>query len=316
VRRLVEGFRESKIVNVLCAVCPGLRKGRGFVYASCMSIRPSSSSASSSASFQRSGALRFDPALAHRYLQNLDSVSGWLHAFSAEVILAVSAFQNERVSRGAVAEIGVHHGKLFLLLYLTTKAGEPAMAIDVFSQQHLNVDKSGHGDKSVFLRQCRKWAGNTDGLSIIEDSSLNLTPREIIENVGTVRLFSIDGGHSEEATANDMALALSVLTDEGVIIIDDCFNEYWPEVVAAVARYLSENDEVVPFAITPGKVFLCRKPMKALYENHLREKFSRRVDKTARLFGHTVPIIGVLPMTIRRALGRTPMGNKLKQLIH
>jgi hypothetical protein len=257
--------------------------------------------------------LRFDSARGDRYLNHLDSVSGWLHRFSAEAILALADFQNQRDFHGAVAEIGVHHGKLFLLTYLATKKDEPALAIDVFSLQHLNVDKSGRGDKAIFFRQLRKWAGTTDGVTVIEDSSLNVSSRDVLESVGRIRLFSIDGSHTEEATANDLRLAESVMTDEGVIVIDDCFSEYWPEVSAAVARYLMGRPKIVPFAITPGKVFLSREPVKQLYQAMLRERFPRRVDKMARLYGHPVQIVGVLPWTLKRAVGKTRLGGRFKE---
>lgn len=257
--------------------------------------------------------LRFDAARSHRYLHHLDSVSGWLHRFSAEAILAISDFQNERNFHGAVAEIGVHHGKLFLLAYLTTKKDEPALAIDVFDLQHLNVDKSGRGNKSVFLRQLRKWAGSTDGVNLIEDSSLNIEPDDILGKVGPIRLFSIDGSHTEEAASNDIRLAESVMTDEGVVALDDCFSEFWPEVAVAVGRYLLGNPKLVPFAITPGKVFLCRRPFKPLYVAMLRQRFPRRIDKVARLYGHDVQIVGVLPWTLKRAIGKTRLGGHLKE---
>jgi hypothetical protein len=257
--------------------------------------------------------LRFDSAHGDRYLHHLDSVAGWLDKFSAEVILTTSAFQNESGFHGAVAEIGVHHGKLFLLAYLTTKVDERALAIDVFGLQHLNVDKSGCGNKAVFLRQLRKWAGSTDKINLIEDSSLNVEPRDVLAMVGRIRLFSIDGSHTEEATTHDIHLAVSVLTEEGVVVLDDCFNEYWPEVSAAIARYLTDRPGVVPFAITPGKVFLCGRRFKPFYQAMLRERFPRRIDKTARLYGHDdVQIVGVRPWTLTRAVGQTRLGGHLK----
>jgi hypothetical protein len=257
---------------------------------------------------------RFDSARSNRYLNHLNSVSGWLSKFSAEAIVAISEFQNERDFQGAVAEIGVHHGKLFLLAYLTTKQDEPALAIDVFGLQHLNTDKSGCGNKTIFLRQLRKWAGDTDGVELIEDSSLNVATEDVLEKVGKIRFFSIDGSHTEEATTHDLRLAESVMTEEGVIALDDCFSEFWPEVSAAVARYLMGNPAFVPFAMTPGKVYLCRTHLKSTYQTMLRERFPRRVDKIARLYGHDdVHIVGVLPWTLKRAAGKTRLGEQIKE---
>jgi peptide chain release factor 2 len=48
------------------------------------------------------------------------------------------------------AEIGVHHGRLFIPMALARRPGERALAIDVFEDQHLNVDHSGKGDRARF----------------------------------------------------------------------------------------------------------------------------------------------------------------------
>src|SRR5688500_7125322 len=111
---------------------------------------------------------RFRSRRADLYLRKLDCVDGWLDRFSAEIILATSRFQHERGIGGGVAEIGIHHGKLFLLLYLATNSDETAVAIDVFDQQFLNVDGSGRGDKARFLRHATRVAGDLSGISMIE----------------------------------------------------------------------------------------------------------------------------------------------------
>lgn len=256
---------------------------------------------------------RFRPAAAERYLNRMGGVHGWLDAFSARAILELSRFQAQVGARGAVAEIGVHHGKLFLVLFLSTQRGEPAIAIDVFGLQHLNLDKSGRGDKDIFLRHVDRIAGSREGLAIIEDSSLNLSADTLVRQHGRIRLFSIDGAHTEEATTNDLRLAEASTTDDGVVVIDDCFNEYWPEVSWALAKYLLGESALLPFAITPGKVLLCRAPMRASYQAMLRERFPRRVDKQARLYGHEVLIVGVMPWTLRRRVGSTRLGGWLKR---
>ena len=255
---------------------------------------------------------RFPAEVGDGYLRRHSVVQGWLSDFSAQAILALARWQGARGIRGPVAEIGVHHGKLFLLLYLATRQGEAAIAVDLFSKQHLNVDGSGRGDKRIFLRHVDRIAGSRDGLALIEDSSFNVTPEQLAAH-GKLRLFSIDGSHTEAATLNDLQLADATLASEGIVIVDDCFNESWPEVSGALAKYLAAGT-LVPFAITPGKVLLCRGPMAAGYQDFLRERFARRVDKEARLYGHHVLVVGVRPWTTRRAIGTTKLGAMLKRL--
>ena len=45
-------------------------------------------------------------------------VEGWLRTEAALVIAALNARQRALDVKGGIAEIGVHHGKLFILLYL------------------------------------------------------------------------------------------------------------------------------------------------------------------------------------------------------
>jgi hypothetical protein len=69
---------------------------------------------------------------------------------SARLVKATSDAQVIAGTRGSVGEVGVHHGRLFILLYLLAEPDERAFAIDIFDEQHLNEDHSGQGDRKVF----------------------------------------------------------------------------------------------------------------------------------------------------------------------
>jgi hypothetical protein len=256
--------------------------------------------------------MRFAERAVRHYLRRND-VEGWLHPFSANVITDLSLYQIASRTHGAVCEIGIHHGKLFFLLYLTTRRDETAVAVDVFDLQHLNVDHSGKGDKAIFLKHARRWSPSLDGLRIIEGSSLDLRAPELVET-GPIRLFSIDGSHTTEATISDLRLACASIADSGVVIVDDCFNEYWPEVCAGVAKFLSDRPYLVPWAMTPGKVFLCRPEFVAPYTRWIESAFRPRLDKRSVLFGYPVSLVGMRSMTPRARFGQTSIGKRLKAL--
>jgi hypothetical protein len=259
---------------------------------------------------------RFPPSAADSYIRRLNNVHGWLDRFSADVILATARFQHELGHSGNVAEIGVHHGKLFFVLYLSIAENEQAVAVDIFGRQHLNLDNSGCGDKTIFLRHAARLAPQLPGLKIIEESSLHVTPRALLSHGGRIRLFSIDGGHTEEATLNDLHLAESTLTEEGVVIIDDYFNAGWPEVSVATARYLLDGaGALVPYAISPNKIYLCRPTMRPVYADMLATRFRPRFEKRVRFFGHETLLLGVTPLTWKRRIARTALGRRLRRYL-
>jgi hypothetical protein len=254
--------------------------------------------------------LRFDGAVTD-YIHRMSAVHGWLDKFSAEAIATLSQEQVRRGYRGSVCEIGIHHGKLFFVLYLTTSKGEKAIAIDVFGDQHLNTDLSGRGDKAIFLRHARRWSADCEGLEVIQDSSLNVST----DQLGKVRFFSIDGGHTEEATTNDLRLADASMTEEGILVIDDVFHPYFPEVAVAFAKFMLGAPGLAPFALTPGKVFLSRQKFSPVYAGLLTTQYRERFQKTANFYGHEVAILGVLPEPWRRRFGRTKTGLAIKRML-
>jgi hypothetical protein len=73
-----------------------------------------------------------------------------------------------------------------------------SLAIDVFADQHLNIDESGRGDLGTFLVNINRWA-SADGLVIHQGDSTALDSTAVQELVGSsMRLFSVDGGHTEQ----------------------------------------------------------------------------------------------------------------------
>ncbi|MCW0234839.1 MAG: class I SAM-dependent methyltransferase [Ferrovibrio sp.] len=220
-------------------------------------------------------------------------IGGWLFPYSARFIDSLLDLQLESGVQGAVGEIGVHHGKLFLLLALGRRPGESAFAIDVFDDQHLNLDRSGAGDRDIFLANARRWLEPANRLDILQRSSLDVRPDDLLRLCGPVRLASIDGGHTEDCVLNDLALIGAVLAPRGVVVLDDNFNEFWPDVSSGVARYLFDPAaRLRPFAITPNKTYFAAAEDAGFYRRALRNRNGYYFEKTARLFGNDVDIFG------------------------
>jgi len=55
-----------------------------------------------------------------------------------------------------------------------------------------------------------------------------------------------------------LEIAKELITDYGVIAIDDVFNIEWPSVSQALNEFLTKNKQIVPFCAGWGRLFLCR----------------------------------------------------------
>lgn len=235
---------------------------------------------------------RFPPTKLAAYLRRGSRhVEGWLTPLNAKVMAFLLEQQTKAGIVGAVGEIGIHHGKLFLVEYLSTRADEAAFAIDLFEQQQLNVDHSGQGDRRRFLDNVRVYAGSTDGLVVIGADSRQVTPEQILTQAGQVRFISVDGGHTEDCARNDMRLAESCLTTGGIILLDDYFNQYWPDVsVGAASHLLSADARTRPFLITPNKIFLAEEPYHRMYQHAVRSEFAGHYSRSSNMFRAPVDI--------------------------
>lgn len=223
----------------------------------------------------------------------LGQVEGWFSPYAAEVIAELTAHQISTGVAGNLAEIGIHHGKLFLLLANGAVSGEIGVALDVFENQEKNVDRSGLGDRQQFEKNLARWAPGAE-VKIVQASSLEVTPASAPSTFGSVRMFSIDGGHTSDITLHDLRLAESVLVDGGVAVVDDILNDHWLGVVSGVARYLLSEHSLVPFAVGSNKLLLTTSDEHAAsYRRHLAVTKPELLGKrNVPFFDDTVDVYG------------------------
>jgi hypothetical protein len=139
-----------------------------------------------------------------------------------------------------------------------------------------NVDHSGSGNRRIFEAHLQRFGAERD-TSVQSADSTTVTPEQLINWArGTqFRLFSVDGGHTAEITASDMALADAVSVDSGILILDDYFNETWPGVSEGANRYLASRRDLIGIGSAHGKSFFTRSTE---YADHYRDVM-RKVGK-------------------------------------
>lgn len=241
-------------------------------------------------------------------------VKGWLLPGAPEAIVLLSDEQRSANLPGGIAEIGVHHGKLFILLYLLGKENEPAVAIDLFSQQDLNVDHSGAGDLERFKRNLRSHA-DTSRLLIHEGDSTQLASGDLLQlGRGPLRMISIDGGHTADITAHDLATSEGALVEGGIIVLDDCFNEMWPGVVDGVHRHFSQPRTIVPFGVGANKIFFCHRPFARPYADVLRKLDRRSIEQ--EFLGEPVVYFNFAPWSFSRWYKRVDAWRSFRRIYH
>ena len=115
---------------------------------------------------------------------------------------------------------------------------------------------------------------------------------------GSVRLASLDGEHRRASIVHDLRLSKEVLSDFGVIIVDDIFSAWAPSVTEGIIDFLRQDaGDLVPFALaasdgplTTGcaKVFLCRESAKSFYADYLRRLNLGNLKMTTDFCDHDV----------------------------
>lgn len=228
-------------------------------------------------------------------------VQGWLKPEVIDIVVELDSAQRRLQVRGAVAEIGVHHARFFIPLTLLQDPGEKSIAIDLFDQQDINIERSGKGNLKKFENNVKRWSDLSSVVTHHGDST-ELSPGKLTELAGgQIRLFSIDGGHTAQVVCSDMKLAEETLCDGGVAICDDVFNEGWPGVSDGTRQYM-ETGRLIPFAIGFNKVFFAFPEFAVSYRSLLAEKFGRRYLISARRMefaGHSVMVLMRVPRRLR-----------------
>jgi hypothetical protein len=194
--------------------------------------------------------------------------------------------------RGGVCEIGVHHGQYYIMLNQVIPFYESSYAIDVFDLQHLNIDKSGEGNLKTFKENLQNYdIHKGENTTIVQgdstDTKLNLT--NYIEP-GSIRFFSIDGGHTAEHAINDLHIANQLIANEGIVIVDDIMHHWWPGVLEGLVKFIENKPTLIPVAMGYNKMYLCKMSFHQYYiEQFLNFDLPSPRDKR-KFFGYDIAV--------------------------
>jgi hypothetical protein len=159
---------------------------------------------------------------------------------------------------GNIFEIGVFRGKSALLAACHMRPGEHLILNDISS-----VDDT--------VERVRALAG-PQPLAVVDKSSALLARADLAPFRGTVRWFHIDGDHTGFNATNDLEVAERFLGEMGIICVDDFFHPRYPQVTAAVYRFLDRRAPLFRMVLCgERKCYLVRSADYAFWEGMVRK---------------------------------------------
>src|ERR1700677_4291459 len=121
---------------------------------------------------------------------SMESVEGYLTSMDARLIAELLSCQEETGITGNLCEIGVHHGRLFLMLALARRPGERALAIDLFEDDAINANTRHAGRDRALLKNARRLGIDLSDEETFKTSSLDIDANDILQRTtGPVRFF-------------------------------------------------------------------------------------------------------------------------------
>jgi hypothetical protein len=187
------------------------------------------------------------------------SIEGWLHTVAAFAIPLINSYQELHRISGSVAEIGVWHGKTFVLFSYLLSSNEMLVGFDIDIKSEANTN-------------LQSRCSHKESCLLVQADSMTLKPATMQSHLLSMpRIFHVDGYHSFSVALNDLRLAFESTSEAGVIIVDDFFSATVPGVTDAFYKlsYEKHNNGFVPFALGGGKVFLCQEKLVSEYSEYL-----------------------------------------------
>ena len=187
-------------------------------------------------------------------------IDGWFSEQSAAIWDSFLSYQKNAGLNGHLLEIGVWKGKSALLSAIHAGPKEIQLLVDP-----LPLDTALSNIRNAGI------AGKVDAVQI-PSRALRKHP-EYGKMRSSFRWIHLDGRHTAQDLSHDMAMAEELLTEEGMLVLDDFFAPAYPQVTEAVFQYLLLHPNQLRLVLCGyQKGYLCRPLMHKAYINWVAEK--------------------------------------------
>lgn len=193
-------------------------------------------------------------------------IAGFFLEQSAALWDALLSFQNTHGIHGNMLEIGVYKGLSALMSSLHLKETEKFVLIDC--TRYIE-------DAEANLAPILGTRGN-----YIQQPSYQVTLHSLGDLRSSCRWLHIDGEHTGRAVINDLELCEQLLSDDGIIVLDDFFNPMYPQLTEAAFSFLSANKHKLSmFLCGWNKAYLARPLFAFNYRNFIRQALAAELHQ-------------------------------------
>lgn len=199
------------------------------------------------------------------YLNLSKDTEGWFGKESSAIWDILLEFQSKNNISGNIGEIGVWHGKSALLGAMHQKADEGLLLIDPRPMvEAKNLLGKAHPNTKCFF---------------FESISSHFRRSELYsKGASSFRWFHIDGEHSSQSVFLDLEIANFLLSEDGIISVDDFFFAAYPQVTEAVFSFLKTNHSRLKLILTGfNKGYLCRPIAARKYLEFIKADFHKEM---------------------------------------
>lgn len=191
------------------------------------------------------------------YRQRFSTVDGFFNEASQAVWDYLLGTQSSMSVGGGFMEIGVWRGKSAFLGALHMTQDEPVVLVDI-------------NNASEVVAEIRTF--HSTNVASFAGKSSSFRASELYEEYrGTIRFFHVDGDHSGFATYGDITLASEMVGGRSLISIDDFGNMRYPQLHAAVYKFLFARPDFRMVLCGENKAYLCHAEDFALFDELIRK---------------------------------------------
>ena len=178
------------------------------------------------------------------------------------------AAQSSNRIKGDMLEIGVEFGTSAFLLLDAIGQDEHLTLIDLVRTPEWDAG-------------CRGPYREKTNYTFIEGNSHSVAPDLLPTDC---RWIHVDGGHLYEHVQKDLELTAGLLSEDGILVLDDFFEIRWPDVTAAFMEFLRSDSRLKPFLLVNRKVY-CTGSVEAAagYQSVFRDFLDSHEDRVGNV---------------------------------